>query len=57
MIGLRILYAEIYLLRNIIQGSGDSMASNIEPIKGRFKYKQDLTEILLTKIRHYGLVN
>ena len=57
MIGLRILFAEIYLLRNIIHGSSESLAANIEPIKGRFKYKQDLTEILLTKIRHYGLVN
>lgn len=56
MIGLRILYAEIYLLTNVILGSSESLAANIEPIKGRFKYKQDLTDILLTKIRHYGLV-
>jgi len=58
-IGLRILQAEIYLLKNIIRLSTEStkIASIIDTLKGRFEYKQDLTGILVRKIRHYEMVN
>ena len=57
-IALRILRAEIYLKKYIIEGlSIDYIESLTDIIVGRFEYKKDLTEILMEKIRHYELVN
>ena len=56
-IALRILRAEAYVHKFIINSESDSIKSLIENIKQRFGYKQSLTDILMTKIRHYELVN
>ena len=56
-IALRILHAEIYLLKNVVNNTNKTIKNFVDIIKGRFEFKKDLTEILLTKIRHYELVN
>lgn len=56
-IALRILQAEVYLHKYLVNCGYASVKALIEIIKGRFEYKRDLTGILMDKIRHYELIN
>ena len=56
-IALRILRAEAYLHKYLVNCSFNSVKPLIEIIKERFEFKKDLTGILMDRIRHYELIN